>query len=93
MRLLIAWIMASQPPGMPTPSWVGARRATASLESARDIHFETSLLKTLPTAMGLYPPYFFIPAKSLPPKKKAATEDGIFPAVRVLTDRQTDVHT
>src|ERR1700759_358449 len=83
--LRVAWIAASQPPGVPTPSCRGkkyvAKRETPKLLAI----LETSLRRVKPIAMGRMPPDFLFRDISRPPKKDFETSPGQRPESVMLT--------
>ena len=82
--LVTAWTMASHPTETPTPSCRGVRDLTASLRTARETHFEVSLCRTSPTAIGCRPPFFFFEANRIAPHRLWTTSRGAFPEHRQL---------
>ena len=83
--------MTSAPPRTLTPSWCGARRP--SIFSSRDLAMALlhNLLRMSPTAMGLNPPSFLMPACRRAPQRNGETDGGTLPAAIALMTLQSCV--
>jgi len=68
-----AWTAASQPPGVPTASWIGLKKVDRRAIACVLAHFDTKRRSVNPTAMGRIPPDFLINAINCPPKKMGTT--------------------
>jgi len=79
-----AWITASQPPGVPTPSWIGLKKVDRQAVACVLAHLDTKRWSVNPTAMGLIPPDFLFKAINRPPKKMEATSTGHHSASTIL---------
>jgi len=51
---------ASQPPGIPTPSWCGWKKSVRCFVPNEVAHLDTNCLRLKPTTMGLIPPDFLL---------------------------------
>ena len=86
----VAWIVASQPPRVLTPSWCGSKKVWAWGESLKARHLAARRRKTSPTAIGrMAPTSFFLSACRRPPQKKGAISLDKRPAAAKLTNLVT----
>ena len=74
--LATEWTMASHPTRTPTLSCRGVRILKASSCAKRERHLEVSRRSTSPTAIGRWPPPFFLLAWSVAPQRWIATARG-----------------
>ena len=84
MRCDTAWIMASYPPLMLTPSCRGASMEEAG-RTASARHLDTKRRNPPPTAIGRRLPFFFLQARRVAPQRCGKIEGGVLPAASRLT--------
>jgi len=75
------WTAASQPPGVPTPNWIGLKNAARREETCALAHLDVRRLSVNPMAIGRMPPDdFLFSAIRRPQKNVGATSSGQWPA-------------
>ena len=75
----MAWAAASQPSGVPQPSWSGAIAHPKEWATLRLTHFAARRRRVFPTAMGRTPPFSFPKGIRVAPKKTCLTEGSVPP--------------
>ncbi len=84
-RCKVVWMMASQPPFIPTPSWRGVSEEIAKRQEVEARHLEVSRCRTSPTVMGWWLPLFLGETRRMAPQRWGRTEEGALPAANRLT--------